>query len=215
MDELVQKHFEFMDYILRMTLKTMLARLGEGLQATHLGTFTNKDKIDFVYPAFEIFSYLLFDLDYLAQTYQEQKLGKPLFNFIADRMLETLYIEKNTFNNTLSKRMEEYGDILVDWNAGKITDDIRTKKLIEGFLINLTYSISKQALFRWEGKIKPLPPTDALKFHEMHIIYIDTLLPTETRFFKLLKNLFTVNSDFTQLSIEAIDAIATTSLQQG
>jgi hypothetical protein len=62
--------------------------------------------------------------------HQEQKLRMPLFNFIADKMLETIDIENSTFNSTLNKRMGEYVGVQTDSQS---TDDIRTKKLLQGY----------------------------------------------------------------------------------
>ncbi len=56
-------------------------------------------------------------------------------------MLETIDKEKSTFNSTINKRMDEYVGVQTDRQS---TDGIRTKKLLRGYLDNLTYSISKQ-----------------------------------------------------------------------
>ena len=204
----MQTHFNLVNDILKGILKEMLYGLREGLKESDtIGAFPNKDRSNPVYPAFEIFAYLLFRLDFLAMMHQEQKLRMPLFNFIADKMLETLDIEKGTFNSTLNKRMEEYGGILVDWNRGEITYELRNKKLLQGFLDNLTYAISKQDSFSWEGKIKPLPWTDANEVLIMHIIFKEMLLPIEIRFRRILRSIFTANPDFTQLSTDKLEEI--------
>ncbi len=132
---------------------------------------------------------------------------EALVNFVVDDMLETVCMDKRTFDSTLDKRMEEYGGILVDWNRGEITYELRNKKLLQGFLDNLTYAISKQDSFSWEGKIKPLPWTDANEVLIMHIIFKEMLLPIEIRFRRILRSIFTANPDFTQLSTDKLEEI--------
>ena len=201
----MQTHFNLVNDILKGILKEMLYGLREGLKESDtIGAFPNKDRSNPVYPAFEIFAYLLFRLDFLAMMHQEQKLRMPLFNFIADKMLETLDIEKGTFNSTLNKRMDEYVGVQTD---RQLTDDIRTKKLLQGYLDNLTYSISKQDFFHWEGREKPLPFVGSTNVLAIQITHKEMLLPVEIQFVKMLKNLFTANSDFTQLSTEEINSI--------
>jgi len=207
----MQTHFNLVNDITRTILKEMLEHLRKGLQDDTLAAFPNKDNVNAIYPAFEIFSYLLFRLDFLVVTYQEQKVRMPLFNFIADNMLETLNTEKNIFNSILNKRMEEYVGIQTD---RQLTDDMRTKKLLGGFLNNLTYSISEQDFFHWEGKGKPLPLLGATEVLVIHIIYKETFLPVEIQFVKMLKNLFTANSDFTQLSTEEINSILESTVKE-
>jgi len=181
-------NFDFIDDILRDMVKAMLEELRLGLRSDTLGVFPTEKHVNPIYPEFEIFSYLLFQLDFLAALYQEEKIRRELFHFLADRMIGTLAIEKEIFNNVLNRRMQEYGGIQVDES---LTDDSRRKKLLQGFLDNLTYAISKQDLFCWEGKIKPLPLTDADELFLMHIIYKDGLWPMEIRFRIMVKHLLT------------------------
>lgn len=204
-------HFNLVNDIMRRIFKGMLEGLRISIQNDTLGIFPNEKEFNALYPAFEIFAYLLFRLDFLVVMYQEQKLRMPLFNFIADKMLEILDIEKNTFNSTLNKRMEEYAGIQTD---RQLTNDLRTKKLVQGFVDNLTYSISKQDFFRWEGKRKPLPLLGINEVLTMHITYKDILLPLEIGFAKMVKNLFKANSDFTQLSVEEINSILESTVKE-
>jgi len=186
-----------------MTLKEMLEGLGEGLERSRF-IFPKKDGTNLVYATFEIFAYLLFSLDFFMVMYQEQKLRIPLFNFIADNMLQTLDIERSTFNSTLHKSMEEYVGIQTD---GQLTAHTRNEKLLRGFIDNLTYSISEQDLFQWEGRVKPLPFTGATEFLEMHIIFATGLMPVELKLWEVGKSIFAANPDFTKLSIQKINSI--------
>jgi len=206
------KNFDLVNDILKGILKEMLYGLREGLKESDtIGAFPNKDRSNPVYPAFEIFAYLLFRLDFLVMMHQELKLRMPLFNFIADKIPETLEIEKGTFNSTLNKRMDEYVGVQTD---RKLTDDIRTKKLLQGYLDNLTYSISKQDFFHWEGKEKPLPFVGLTDVLAIQITHKEMLLPVEIQFVKMFKNLFTANSDFTQLSTEEINSILESTVKE-
>lgn len=139
--------FDLINNLLTLTNKQMVERLQTNLQ----------QKFDLKYPTFEIFAYLLFQTDYFAATYQDRKIRFPLYDHIADKMLISLGMEKKLFNDTLNKRMEEYGGTMVRWILGEITDLVRTKGIVEGYLRNLAYSIDKQDLFFWEGKVKPPP----------------------------------------------------------
>jgi hypothetical protein len=215
----MQENFELMNDILRVAIRAMAEQLRTGLQKNALGAFQNEKEINPIYPTFEIFSYLLFQLDYFVAADQEEKIRRPLFHFIANDMFETLdnfvaddmpesvCMDKKTFDSILDKRMEEYGGILVDWNRREITYDLRNKKLLQGFLDNLIYSISKQDLYYWEGKIKPLPWTDANQVLIMHIIFKEMLLPIEIRFRKIIRNIFKATPDFTQLSTDKLEDI--------
>ncbi len=215
----MQKNFEMMNDMFRVTVRAMVEQLRTGLQKDALGAFPNEKEINPIYPTFEIFSYLLFQLDYFIAADQEEKLRRPLFDFIADDMFETLVnfvaddtletvcMDKKTFDSILDKRMEEYGGILVDWNHREITYELRNKKLLQGFLDNLTYSISKQVLYYWEGKIKPLPWTDANQVGIMHIIFKEMLLPIEIRFRTIIRNIFKATPDFTQLNTDKLEDI--------
>ena len=186
-----------------MALNEMIEGLREGLQRSK-DIFPKKDKINLMYAGFEIFAYLLFSLDYFMVTCQEQKLRKPLFNFIADNMLQTSDIERRVFNNTLNIRMQEYVGIITD---GRLAAEKKNERLLRGFLGNLTYSVSKQSLFQWEGSIKPLPFLDATEVLQMHIIFRAELMPVELKLWEVVKSILTANSDFTSLSIQKINSI--------
>jgi len=215
----MQNNFEMMNDMLRVTVRAMVEQLRTGLQNDALGAFQNEKEINPIYPTFEIFSYLLFQLDYFVAADQEEKLRRPLFDFIADDMFETLVkfvdhdipeticMDKKTFDSILDKRMEEYGGILVDWNRGEITYELRNKKLLQGFLDNLAYSIAKHDLYYWEGKIKPLPCTDVNQVGIVHIIFKEMLLAIEIRFRRILRSIFAANQDFTQLSTGKLEEI--------
>jgi len=199
----VQQHFGLINELLNMALNEMLEGLREGLQRSK-AIFPKKDKMNLVYARFEIFAYLLFSLDYFMVMCQEQKLRKPLFNFIADNMLQTLDIERRLFNNTLNIRMQEYVGIKTD---GRLTAEEKNEKLLGGFLGNLTYSVSEQSLFQWEGSIKPLPFLGANEVLQMHIIFRAELMPVELKLWEMVKSILTANSDFTRLSIQKINSI--------
>ena len=199
----MQKHFSLLNDLLRMALDEMLEGLREGLQRSK-PIFPKKGRINLVYARFEIFAYLLFSLDFFMVMCQEQKLRIPLFNFIADNMLQTSDIERSVFNSTLNKRMQEYVGIQTD---GQLTAEAKNKKLLRGFLDNLTYSVSEQNLFQWEGSVKPLPFTGATEFAQMHIIFAAELMPVELKLWEVVKSIFTANSDFTRLSIQKINSI--------
>ena len=200
---MVQKNFSLLNDMLGMALKEMLEGLVEGLQRSKL-IFPKKGGSNLVYATFEIFAYLLFSLDFFVVVYQEQKLRIPLFNYIADNMLQTLDIERSVFNSTLSKRMAEYVGIQTD---AQLTAEVKNKKLLRGFLDNLTYSVSEQNLFQWEGSIKPLPFTGDTEVLQMHIIFAAELMPVELKLWEVVKSIFAANSDFTKLSIQKINSI--------
>jgi len=193
----MHNNFGLVNYGISTTTNVMLERLKKGIQADTIGIFPNKKKINFLHLSFEIFSYLLFQLDYLVVQYQKQKLREPIFNFIVENMFKALHIKENFFVKILNKRMEEYGGIKADI---KLTNDLREQRLVESFLQNLAYSIFEKNLFDWEGKIKPIPILDILKVSAIHAIYIETLLPVEATFLVIQRNLFAAKSDFTQLS---------------
>ena len=200
---MVHQHFSLLNELLKMALDEMVEGLREGLQLSkHI--FPKKDKINLVYARFEIFAYLLFSLDYFMVMCQEQKLRKPLFNFIADNMLQTSDIERRVFNNTLNIRMQEYVGIKTD---GRLTAEKKIERLLRGFLGNLTYSVSEQSLFQWEGSIKPLPFTGAEEVLQMHIIFRAGLMPVELKLWEVVKSILTASSDFTQLSTQKINSI--------
>lgn len=215
----MQKNFELLNDMFRATVRAMLEQLRVGLQKNTLGAFVDQEDINPVYPTFEIFSYLLFQLDYFVVADQEEKLRRPLFDFIADDMFQTLVkvsvaadmlglvMDKKTFDSILDKRMEEYGGILLDRNRGDITYDLATKKLLQGFLDNLTYSVCTQDLYSWEGRTKPLHWTDANQVMIMHIIFKEMLLPIEVRFRRILRSIFKASKNFTQLSTDKLDKI--------
>ena len=98
----MHKSFDLMNGILREVTKAMVERLKTGLKNDTFSAFPNEKEINPIYPIFEIFSYLLFQLDFFVVMYQEQKIRKPLFNSIADDMLQTLDMEKKTFNSILN-----------------------------------------------------------------------------------------------------------------
>jgi hypothetical protein len=180
-------NFEFIDHMLMNIVKVMLQELRLGWRSNTLWALPTEKHVNPVYPTFEIFSYLLFQLDSLAALYQEEKTRKGLFHFLADRMLGTLTIEKEIFNNVLNRRMQEYGGIQV---AESLATDSRLKKLLQGFLDNLTYAISKQDLFCWEGETKPSLLIDANELLLIHAIYND-LWPMEIRFRIMVRHLLT------------------------
>lgn len=199
----MQKHFSLLSDLLRMALEEMLEGLREGLHRSKL-IFPKKDRINLVYARFEIFAYLLFSLDLFVVMCQKQELRIPLFNFIADNVLQTLDIERSVFNSTLNKRMAEYVGIRTD---GQLTAEAKNEKSLRGFIDNLTYSISEQDLFQWEGRVKPLPLTGATEVAQMHIIFAAGLMPVELKLWEAVKKIFAANPDFTQLSIQKINSI--------
>jgi hypothetical protein len=204
----VQQHFDLIDDLLNMALNEMLEGLREGLQLS-ITIFPKKDEINLMYARFEIFAYLLFGLDWFVVFYQEQKLRRPLFDYIADNMLQTLDIERRTFNNTLNKRMEEYAGIMTD---GRLTVEKNQERLVQGFLRNLTYSVTEQSLFQWEGSIKPLPFLDAMKLFQMHTIFTAELMPVELKLREMINSILTANSDFTSLSMQEINNVLDSSI---
>jgi len=119
-------------------------------------------------------------------------------------MLQTSDIERSVFNSTLNKRMQEYVGIQTD---GQLTAEAKNKKLLRGFLDNLTYSVSEQNLFQWEGSVKPLPFTGGTEVAQMHIIFAAELMPVELKLWEVVKSIFTANSDFTRLSTQKINSI--------
>lgn len=199
----MQQHFGLMGGMLKMALDEMIEGLREGLQRSK-DIFPKKGKINLTYARFEIFAYLLFRLDCFMVTCQDQKLRKPLFNFIADNMLQASDIERRVFNNTLNIRMQEYVGIQTD---GRLTAEEKIEKLLQGFLGNLTYSVSEQSLFQWEGNIKPLPFLGADEVLQMQIIFRAELMPVELTLSEVIKSILTADSDFTSLSIEKINSI--------
>jgi len=212
----VHTNFALVSSILRDSTIAMLEGLRTGLQHDTLGVLPNKNDINPFYPLFEIFFYLLFQLDFLVVAYQEDRIRKPLFNYVADDILDVLDITdqnaRRSIDNVINKRMTQYGGIQAD---GNLTDDSRRQKLIKSFAENLAYSVSKQTFFDWDAKsIITLPFTDANQVLVMHIIYGEVLLPVELRFRITIRNLLAANSDVTQLSIDDIDRIQEASLEE-
>jgi len=200
----MQNNLDLVNYGISHTTSVMLERLKKGIQDDTLEILPNKKKVDFLFPTFEIFSFLLFQLDYLVVQYQEQKLREPLFNFIVDNMFKALHIKEKFFVRILNKRMEEYGGIKAD---AKLTNDLRQQRLAQSFVDNLAYSIFEKNLFDWEGEIKPVPLLDALKVFAIYAIYSEELLPVEATFLIIQRNLFAANSDFTRLSRKELENI--------
>lgn len=199
----MQQHFSLINELLNTALNEMIEGLREGLQRSK-DIFPKKGKVNLMYARFEIFAYLLFSLDYFMVTCQEQELRKPLFNFVADNMLQTSDIEKRVFNNTLNMRMHEYVGIKTD---RRLTAEEKNEKLLRGFLGNLTYSVSEQSPFQWEGNIKPLPLIGAMEALQIQTIFGSELMPVELRLWEMVKSILTANSDFTSLSIQEINSI--------
>jgi len=181
-------NFRFVAGILWETAEGMLEGVRFGLRHDKLGILPAEKDVNPIFPAFEVFSYLLFQLDFLAATYQEQGIRRRLFHFVADKIQEILPTKRKVFNSILDRRMQEYGGIQVDES---LTDDSRRRKLLQGFLDNLTYAISKQDLFCWEGKTKPLPLTDADELLVIHAIYQHNLRPAEINFRIMLRHVLT------------------------
>ena len=199
----MQQHFDLIDGMLNMALNEMIEGLREGLQRSK-DIFPQKGKVNLMYARFEIFAYLLFRLDCFMFTYQDQKLRTPLYSFIADNMLQTSDIERRTFSNTLKIRMQEYAGIQAD---RRLIAEEKNEKQLRGFLGNLTYSVSEQSLFQWEGNIKPLPFLGADEVFQMHIIFRAELMPVELKLWEVIKSILTANSDFTSLSMQKINSI--------
>jgi hypothetical protein len=78
----------------------------------------------------------------------------------------------------------------------------------------LTYSISKHDFSHWEGKGEPLPFVGLMEVLAIHITHKEMLLPVEIQFTKMLRNLFTANSDFTRLSTEEINDILESTVKE-
>ena len=182
----------------------MVKLLSIATETDTMGIFPSEDKINFLYPTFEIFTYNIFKVDLLAHLHQDREVRKALFKYCAGREQGILEINGKTFYSILNKRMEEYGKLT---RENKTSCNPFEQGLGGNFIQNLTYSVFENKLFEWEGEIKPVPILDAMKCFRISVIFTESLSPVHDIFIIITKNLFTKSPDFTALATAELEEI--------
>ena len=203
-------NFNIINEAVRQALRHILKDLKINLQNNDFETFSNIKFVNPIYYQFEVFIYLLFQVDccFIAM-HQEHKIREALFAFMADDMLNALCLSNRKinifnrmFNLIINQRMIQYGDIQTNKN---LTDDLRQINLIKAFLENLIYAISKRKFFNWNKNAQQFTINSDTDRTLIRIIYKESFLLLELKFRNIIKNILIVNSDFTKLSARELD----------
>lgn len=196
----MQRNFDLVLSNFAQAMSSMVKALRTAMEKDTLG-LPNEKNIDFRYPVFEIFSFLVSQLWALLITCQEEHILLPLFNLVFDEMTEALGLREKRFLKTFRKRFDEYLDI---WFDTELENGTQKDKLSQCFVDNWTYSILENNLFDWEGETKPIPVLDAIRLFAAQLIYKELLSPVETIFLTTTRCLFQQNPDITKLTKKEI-----------
>jgi len=217
-------NFDTVWWIINETKKRMLKAINNAIAGwsnnnQNMEILPSRKKKNLSYAGFEIFTYLLYWLWKLIRQYQNEEVGKRLFDYLYRKIYQTTKMEEAQSRKVIDLRLKEYEDILsAETKCGNMFSELGSSRdenrnrVLYSFLENLACSITKEDCFSLYGTERTIALLDSHILFSLHLTYKKVIYDIDNAFIFFTDNILKANPDITKLSLEELWSIEDTTL---